>query len=301
MFIMVGLIILLISTLHFAGLLTLGVDRWLLKGKVVDASTGKGLADASIKFSDYETVSNWDGSYHIVVRYPYKGEVTASKSGYVTQTKYVTLQSAETTLNFELAKEPSPAPPEYSEIDLLNLLASVWNSLINWIFSMFGFLSVAEASEPYYAGDTITTTLTLTNTSDHPIPDNYHKDGTYSWAYVIYGVIDPKGTFIEKKILEKVTSLKAGESKQVSVEYTIPSNAQTGKYTIIVSLVELPATYDRATQQWVFESPNIIDKSAYSFEVVKIEPPTEPPNIIDILFNIWDTLLGWLKSVLGGI
>lgn len=250
---------------------------------------------ATGKFLPCGSGDSWHYEYYWISG---ASDFKGTKSGFYNCAAYLYFPP-DSYLPITIIEEIQSAPEEPSEQDLIDLLASMWDSLINWIFSAFGLLTVAEASEPYYAGDTVTTTLTLTNSSDHTIPDSSYSDGTYSWAYIVYGVVDPDGTFIEKKILEKVASMNVGESRQVNAKYTIPNNAKLGKYTIVASLVELPATYDKAQRKWIIGEPVVIDKSAYTFTVTSIEAPEEPANVLDILGNIWSAFLDWLSSIFG--
>jgi len=80
-----------------------------LSGRVTNSATGAGLAGAAVSFSGGSTTTDSTGAYNFANVTPGTYNVTASLTGFTSQTSGVTVTSgAASTLNFQLSAAPPP-------------------------------------------------------------------------------------------------------------------------------------------------------------------------------------------------
>ena len=193
----------------------------------------------------------------------------------------------------------APSPP----VNIWNILQGIWDRIMSWLKTIFGFRIVTERLEVVtgdiaYPGDTFQHTFTLQNTKTMSIPDTDYTDGTASFAYTAWMIVDENGNIVYKGSVNQV-NLSPGQTVTVPVTWSIPSYQPVGKYAISAILIEIPMHWDRTQQRWIQDEAVIIDKQAVELNISTITPPPPPGDIWSQIQAWWQSFLEWLKNLFG--
>lgn len=121
-------------------------------------------------------------------------------------------------------------------------------------------------------------------------PDKDYDDGTYSWFYGIFTILDEEGNIVYE---EGPTDLGEFKSYSGSVDYSFD---KTGTYYYAPAIIEVKQ--EHIDGNWEKVSEEIIEKEHFEVKVIKESTPQEPgePEVSSIskFFNdIWN----WIKGI----
>ena len=147
-----------------------------------------------------------------------------------------------------------------------------------------------------YPGDTFQHQFTLKNTKNTSIPDSDYQDGTASFVYAVWFVVDASGNVVHSSDPVEITSLPAGGTYSITASWQIPESVE-GKYAVTAVLLEIPMRWDSSQQKWIQEEPIIIDKQAVDVNINPIPAPPKPDPLL-WLTNLFQRLLEWLRGII---
>jgi len=243
-----------------------------------------------------------EGSYRLNLQYKVSGMISFEDSGSTNIYWYVTEPSPTPTPTPTPTPQPTPPPSPPILNDIWATLTSFWSSIWNSIRDLLGFhvtmgslsITSGETIEP---GDFYSSTLTLTNLKGTSIPDSNYQDGSASFAYTLWMVVDESGNIIYKGQESEVSNLASGASINVPITWKVPDDIASGKYAVVALLVEIPMTWNG--DQWVQGDLTVVDKAVEELNVQSPIPPPSPPttDIWSQINNVIQSILDWLRRL----
>jgi len=189
---------------------------------------------------------------------------------------------------------PKPTAPSIYEV--WDFLKEVWSEVWSFAKRIIGLTVIPD--NVLYAGNTFHATFTLKNTKGVTVPDITYKDGTASYLYTAWMIVDSNGNIIHKGDVTEISSLAPSATTTAAVSWRIPETLKPNIYAATAVLIEIPYHYDSASSLWIKNTPTIVDKDAANFEVKEApSPPT--PNVWEAIAETWQNLINWLKSLFG--
>lgn len=193
-------------------------------------------------------------------------------------------------------------PPKPSTETLTSAFTNFFSQIWESVKSALG-LAVVGAGGMAYNGDTIIHTFSLVNSKGVSLPDTNILDNTASYLYFGWAVLNPSGQVIyQPSPIEINNVLATGASTQQQITYIV-SDLPAGKYTIVGTLLNFPATTTDGTN-WVYGDAEEVSKQAINFEVKVTTgtPPRPPTTLVSSSFgNVFARLWSWIRSLFGWI
>jgi len=175
--------------------------------------------------------------------------------------------------------------------------------------SLWSFLypaSIVDSGKTLYPGDSISTTINVTNLESFAIPDTEYSDGHVVLAYIVSAVYDPDGTVLDSNVdeISNTSVMNPNDVRSVTVSYTAESGDKQGTYYAVASIVTQTWDYDKDSDEWKnTEAYKLVDTQVVKFKVKEIPPFEGPPSgqdIFDIIQDIWNAIwqkiLDWLGA-----
>jgi hypothetical protein len=159
-------------------------------------------------------------------------------------------------------------------------------------------LAVIDAGTLGYAGDTFQHTFTLMNTGNVPYPDAAYSDGSASYLYTAFRLIDTSGNTIAENYVQVTNTVLPGATIGYAVNIPVNSTMPPGKYAMTALLFYVPMTWNRATNTWTQNTITILDKQVVEYQLGAQTFPTQPSDLLAIIRQLFSSIVIWLKSKL---
>jgi len=182
--------------------------------------------------------------------------------------------------------------------DVWTSLNAVWQQFVDWVKDIISKLFPMQISPlSLYGGDVVQETITLTNKKTTSIPDSDYSDGTASYTYKLWMVLDSSGNIVYKGSVIEISSLAAGATTSVSPSWTVPKDLPQGTYVLTGCLVEIPMHFDKTTGVWIEDQAVVIDKQGIELDIKQIGAPPPPTDLWGQLAQLWQQFIDWIKSL----
>lgn len=181
----------------------------------------------------------------------------------------------------------SPTTPQPKGFDAILKAISDFNKWISdFIKKILGF-SIAGTTE------VSPNTLQVYSIDMNVSPaDNDFSDGSVSWQFGDWGVVDSSNNTIKYGTPERISNGKY----QKNITLTIPSNI--GDYALVGIITEIKGEWDSATGNWTYSNETIINKEAINLRTrYSVIEPTMPTS--KGFLGIINAIVEWFRRLFG--
>jgi len=141
--------------------------------------------------------------------------------------------------------------------------------------------------DSYNIGDTVTKTLTVSNSS--VVVDKNYADGDVNYVYAEWIIIKDGSEYQSGDWVELSSP---SYSKHFSQSFSQP-----GRYAFVVVMVSANSTYDSSTGKWLHYTVSKVGEAEYLFTVNAPEPSDPLSALMEFFNNLLSSLVGLIKNI----